>query len=122
MYVFDIAKAIARAEGYFSEGSLSARANNPGDLKLGDLGHGMIEGKTIFPDGDSGWKHLSDQIRHMLSGNDKLWPHTMTLADAGLKYSGGDPAWAGNVAKELGVYPGITLGQLGNMVGLVTLI
>lgn len=111
MDIFDIARAIARAEGFYSPGSLPARANNPGDLELPGV-KPAIEGKTVFPSVVSGWNHLLAQIAGMLSGTDKLWPATMTLADAGMRYSGGDPDWAGNVAKDLGVYPGTTLGEL----------
>lgn len=115
MDVFDIARAIARAEGYYVLGSLPARTNNPGDLELGDAGHGVVSGKTVFGSPASGWSRLILQIGAMLSGSEK-WPPTMTLAEAGMKYSGGDPMWAANVAKELTLLPGTTLAQIKAMV------
>jgi hypothetical protein len=112
MDVNRIAVAIAHAEGYYDNGSIPQRANNPGDLELGDIGYGTIEGKTIFQNAILGWQQLYKQIGFMLSGTDPLWPPTMTLAEAGLKYSGGDPNWSKNVAAALGVPETITLAEL----------
>ena len=112
MDVNRIAVAIAHAEGYYEQGSIAQRANNPGDLELGDIGYGTLEGKTIFLNAILGWQQLYKQVERMLSGKDDLYPATMTLAEAGLKYSGGDPNWSKNVAAALGVAESITLADL----------
>lgn len=112
MDVNRIAVAIAHAEGYYVNGSIPQRANNPLDLELGDIGYGTIEGKTIFLNAILGWQAGYNQVTRMLSGKDDLYPATMTLAEAGLRYSGGDPNWSKNVAAALGVAESITLAEL----------
>jgi len=112
MDVNRIAVAVAHAEGFFVPGSIPQRASNPGDLEEGDRGYGTLEGKTIFFNVADGWAALYTQIERMLSGKDKLYPATMTLAEAGMRYSGGDPNWAKNVAGALGVDESITLAEL----------
>ena len=107
-----IAIAFAREEGWFVKGSIPQLCSNPGDLELGDIGYGVIKGKTVFANAILGWQALYEQINRMLSGTDPLWPPTMTLAEAGMRYSGGDPQWAINVALELGVPETATLEQL----------
>lgn len=107
-----VAAAIARAEGFYVAGSISQRANNPGDLELGDLGHGKLgEGITVFADVDDGWDALYHQVRGMLDGRSHVYTQKMTLAEVGMKYSG-DPNWAVNVAAGLDVPTTITLERL----------
>jgi hypothetical protein len=108
-----IAVAIAVAEGFYVKDSIPQRCSNPGDLELGNLCDlGTIDGKTIFPNATIGWQYLERQVEKMLSGRDLLYPATMTLAEVGLKYSGGDPAWSKNVAETLSVPETITLAEL----------
>lgn len=101
-----IARAIARAEGFFSgPTALPVRANNPGNLKLGDAGQGTIGGKTIFATIEDGWAALYKQIRLMLTGASAYYHPGMTIAQVAKIYTGGDNAlaWAKNVAISLGV-------------------
>jgi len=101
-----IAVAIARAEGFFAgPHALPVRANNPGNLKLGDLGRGTIDGKTIFKTIEDGWAALYRQIRLMLTGASKYYTPEMTIAQVAEIYTGADNAlaWAKNVAVSLGV-------------------
>ena len=112
MDVNRIAVAFANAEGFYVPGSLPQRIHNPGDLEEGDRGYGVLEGKTIFFNDADGWAALYTQVERMLSGKSPLYPPTMTLAEAGMRYSGGDANWAKNVAAALGVDESITLAEL----------
>lgn len=108
-----LALAIARAEGFDVEGSIPQRANNPGDLRIGDRGLGMLgEGITIFPTVEDGWDALDHQCGRILSGKSPYYRPQMTLAEMGMTYSGGDQDWAKNVAAILGVPESITLAEL----------
>src|SRR6266446_4703355 len=73
-----IAAAIAHAEGFGVHNAIPTRANNPGDLKLGDLGHGDINGKTIFATAEDGWNALQKQIGLMASGQSDYYQPTDT--------------------------------------------
>jgi len=113
MDVNRIGIAIAHAEGFYVNGSIPQLANNPGDLRLGDVGYGTLgEGITVFKDADEGWTRLFHQVERMLTGKSPYYPPTMTLAEMGMTYSGGDPNWAKNVAAALGVSENITLAEL----------
>lgn len=106
------AASIAKAEGFYVKGSIPYHANNPGDLKLGDLGYGLLgEGITVFQTTDMGWDALNHQVKGMLSGLSKYYHPFMTLAETGMKYSG-DPNWAKNVAASLGIPETMTLQQI----------
>ncbi len=109
-----LAKAIAHAEGFFQAGSLPARANNPGDLKLGDRGHGTLQGKTIFATAEDGWNALKNQIRLAVSGKSKFYSMRMTIRQMAMTWTGYDQpeTWAQNVSSHLGVSPETTLGSI----------
>jgi hypothetical protein len=99
------ANAVAKAEGFFSPGSLPSRTNNPGDINT-------YTGRTTsYPTTQAGWDALTNQVELMLGGS-AVYNPTMTLAQAGAIYSGGDPNWAKNVAASLGVSVNATLGQI----------
>lgn len=100
-----LADAIAVAEGYYVSGSLAARANNPGNLKLGDVGYGMIDGKTVYATVTDGWNALYRQVRLMLTGESAYYHPGMTLSEVAVIYTGGDNpvSWAYTVAQSLGV-------------------
>jgi hypothetical protein len=107
-----IAKAIARAEGFYVQGSIPQRANNPGDLKLGDKGYGLIDDKTVFPSPGQGWNALYHEVQLILDNKSKYYNSGMTIAEVGQVYSGGDPNWAQNVADTLGVDTETPIGQV----------
>lgn len=115
MLVETIARAIARAEGFFVADSLPQRANNPGALTLGDVGFGTIADKTVFGSLAAGWEALHRQVALMLSGASAYYNPQMTLAQVAVIYTGGDnpTRWAQTVAGALGVTPATTLGELG---------
>jgi hypothetical protein len=100
-----MARAIARAEGFFVSDSLAQRANNPGNLKLGDIGLGTIRDKTVFPTVEQGWTALQRQIRFMLTGTSQFYTPAMSILEVAAIYTGRDNplAWATTVASALGV-------------------
>lgn len=99
--VLRIARAIAKAEGFYVEGSLPNRSNNPGALKL--------DGQSLsrFPDAESGWLALYQQVRIMLENQSSYYTPDMTLRQIAYIYTGNDrpDAWARIVADDLGVTP-----------------
>lgn len=110
------ATAIAKEEGFYVEGSVPQRANNPGDLTDdGDVGHGVIETQgimgakiTIYGSVEDGWAALTHKIARMLSGNSKVYRPNMTFMEVGMSYAG-VVSWGVNVASRLGVDPRMTL-------------
>jgi hypothetical protein len=113
--VIRFAQAIAVAEGSNPDW------NNPGDLTGLDSGGfptcGLAnsEGVWKFLNKGDGWYALYIKCERMLSGRSKVYPPSMTLEDVGLRYSGGDPHWADNVAAELGCSTTLTLAQIAQL-------
>ena len=116
--VLQLAKAIAHAEGFGPPENLPTRANNPGDLTGLDAagfptnGTANDEGVWNFVNLADGWEALYIKVNRMLAGRSAVYPLTMTLEQVGLKYSGGNPDWAANVAAFLGVPTTTTLAEL----------
>jgi hypothetical protein len=111
-----IATAIASAEGYGPPGNIPTKANNPGDLCLGDLGSGTItssggEKITVFPTSDAGWQALYSQVSLMCNNQSGNYNTGMTWAQIGAKYAGANTPWGQNVANALGVDVNSTLGD-----------
>ena len=102
------AQAIAHEEGFYIEGSVPQRANNPGDTTdAGDVGNGFIQTGgpngakiTIFSNVTDGWNELFRKVRRMLSGASEVYTLNLTMEQVGIKYSG-DPNWGPNVAARL---------------------
>jgi hypothetical protein len=107
-----IAKAIATAEGFYVQNSIPQRANNPGDLELGDKGLGTIAGKTIYSSPSAGWQALYHEVQLILDNQSRYYNSGMTIAEVGNIYSGGDSNWAQNVADTLGVDVETPIGQV----------
>jgi hypothetical protein len=110
-----IADAIERAEGYGVVGTTPTRANNPGDLCVGDLGYGVIvstggEKITVFDTYAHGRQALEHQVTLMVTNASANYNTSMTWSEIGAKYAG-DQAWAHNVANALGVSVNSTLGD-----------
>jgi hypothetical protein len=109
--VMKFANAIRIAEGSPIEW------NNPGSLTGADRGAFPVtgtankEGVWKFMYASDGYNALCVKVERILCGLSHVYPLTMTLAEVGLKYSGGNPAWAENVAKELGVPVTMTLAE-----------
>lgn len=101
-----VAYAIAIAEGYFEAGTIPARRNNPGDLKLDG------SAITTFASAAEGWAALRAQLERIQRGASAYYTESMTLAQMGLTWAAGDTNWAVNVAQALGVSTSTRLGDL----------
>jgi len=92
--------------------------NNPGSLTGADAdgyptcGFGNKEGVWKFVNKADGEAALERKCARMFLGKSKVYPITWTLAQVGMTYSDGDPNWAENVARELGVPVTTTLAEL----------
>lgn len=56
-----IAQAIATMEGFYKQGSIAQRQNNPGNLRSWGS-YPVVNGYAQFPDAQSGWNALYRQI------------------------------------------------------------
>ncbi len=95
-----LAQAISHAEGFSVTGSVSQRAHNPGDLVLGDRGHGTLgrEGITVFPTDVDGWAALEHELDLIRSGHSHVYRKDMTIAQMAAKWTDTQQAaWALNV-------------------------
>ncbi len=99
-----VAEAIARAEGFYVAGSLPARANNPGNLKIGDRGNGVIDGKTVFATAQDGWNALYRQLDLVRTGKSRNFKPTDTWREFARTWVGTADFenWLANVTKRLG--------------------
>lgn len=108
--VQQLAQAIERAEDGASNGS-----NNPGSLKLGDVGHGYFnsEGVTQFGSLQDGWTALYNQIDLIFAGGSAYYTPSTTIAQMGATWAGAarGATWAATVAGALGVSVNTTLAQ-----------
>jgi hypothetical protein len=92
-----IAKAIARAEGWYASGSLSQRNNNPGNLTNLD---GSFQ---VHSTPSEGWAALTAYVGRMISGKG-LYPKGATILEVSRIYTATEQDyWAYNVASDLGV-------------------
>lgn len=101
--------AIAQCEGFFVPNSLPARLNNPGDLEIGDVGSGTVDGKTRFTFLNDGWDYLFEQCYLILAGTSTQYTLDMTFEQFTLKYGGGDPNYASNLCRILATSTTTTL-------------
>lgn len=109
----DFANAIARAEGFFVNGSIPDRACNPGNLKTPNwTAAGELEGKTLgegiacFSSDDAGWSALYRQLFLIVSGRSSAYSLDDTIATMAITWTGNTTegsVWAANVARSAGV-------------------
>lgn len=89
--------------------NLPQRNNNPGNVKSGGLADAYAigtdpQGHLIFPDADTGFLALEQDLRAKVSGNSRFLPANPTIAELGKVYAE-DPNWAKSVSQILGVSP-----------------
>jgi hypothetical protein len=101
-----LAKAIATAEGFYSDGSRPQRNHNPGDMTLDIIGKGI--GKDgpfiVYANDADGWANLKAQIQEWFDGTSRNADNTATIADLSQFYTDTEKSsWANNVANALGV-------------------
>ena len=112
--VQNVAQAIARAEGFYIPGSLGARSNNPGNLKVSGYPT-QPGGITIFPSADAGWSALYRQLEIIRTGQSAYYSLSTTLRQMGQRWTATAHeqfAWASNVARTLGVSVDTQLAQV----------
>lgn len=102
--VYNVALAIAHAEGFFTHGSVPATRNNPGDL---EDEHGIKH----FSDVQDGWQELIRRIEGWAAGHSVVYHRDWTFAQIASMYVAGgktphpgdNPSrWADAVAQFLG--------------------
>jgi hypothetical protein len=110
-----LSNGIATAEGYLVAGSTPNTANNPGDLKNGDIGYGETNGVTNYPTPEAGFAALNSQVQLIQSGASKAGYTTdMSIMDVAQLYTGGDSIngagstqnWSNTVANTVNNYNG----------------
>jgi hypothetical protein len=106
------AAAIAQAEGYNVAGSRPQRNNNPGDLTNWPGVPTDAGGYSVFPDAQSGWNALEQDLNTIRTGQSQYISPDMSIAQMGAAWAGGDPNWAGNVAAALRTTTNAIIGPL----------
>jgi RNA:NAD 2'-phosphotransferase (TPT1/KptA family)/GNAT superfamily N-acetyltransferase/ADP-ribose pyrophosphatase YjhB (NUDIX family) len=96
-----LVEAISRAEGAKPE------LNNPGNLV--DFNTGKIR---TFDSWEEGRNALAEQLERIADGDHPNIKPDMTLREAGLVYSNGDPNWAKNVSRIMRVPETIKMQEL----------
>lgn len=92
--------AIATQEGFFKDGTLALKNNNPGNIKYGPFARrqGAIDkdeqNHAIFPSPSVGWEALRVLLNTKFKGQ--------SLEEIGRHYAE-DPEWATQVAKIAGM-------------------
>jgi len=118
--VWNIAQAIAKAEGASISGSAPDRYNNPGDLSKGDEHGQAVDGYVQLPDGETliqfsdksaGWSALYSKLQNIASYKSSVYSPDWTWYQIGGKWAGNSEVWANNVAAALGVNPATSMGQ-----------
>jgi hypothetical protein len=102
-----LAKAIARAEGFYVKSTIPNRLHNPGDIRSHSLHAypgqiGLKHGYVVFKNDRAGWVALEHQITRMAEGSSKIYNVNMTLNQFSHRYAE-SPTWVKNVSSILGV-------------------
>lgn len=109
----NLAYAISKAEGYGILNAIPTRANNPGDLVLGDMGLGTLgsAGITVYPIFKLGCLALYHELNLILSNTSHVYNTRMTFSQMAVLWTGNDNAsiWATIVAKSLSISPSTTI-------------
>jgi hypothetical protein len=104
--VTNLAQAIAHVEGFGVLGSVPTRAHNPGDLKIPNWKGPVTgnEGISVFPDDDTGWKYLYDQLLRIQVGNSHIYKTSMTFSEFAFHWTDTqESSWLENVIYKLKV-------------------
>jgi hypothetical protein len=124
--LWNVAQAIAYAEGANVRGSAPDRFNNPGDLSKGDEHGQVVSGYTTLSDGENliifatktnGWTALYTKLQGIDQGRSSVYSGDMTWNQIGQSYAGNSATWAQNVAARLGVDPNSTFNSYVDVCG-----
>jgi len=112
-----LAQAIAKAEGFYTRGTIPQRCHNPGDLKT-ITGYrypgqaGVCKGMHArFRSNADGWRALEHQLSKIIDGTSR-YSVNMTLRQVSKRYAGNSRVWMDNVARNLGVTPNTCLFEI----------
>jgi hypothetical protein len=107
--VWDICRAIAKAEGYDVATAAPYRLNNPGDISDGSqtFGSEQHSGSSVthFPDASTGWNWLYQKIKNHIDGKSSTYKPDLTITQFSKIYAANWSNWKTIVGKELGVDP-----------------
>lgn len=117
--VDQLAHAIAKAEGFYTKGTVPNRFNNPGDITSssrhaypGQVGLSPHHHYVIFKNASYGWAALRGQIQRIIDGKSKVYKQNMTFAQITHIYVGAagpwEKNWERNICSALGVTPRTT--------------
>jgi hypothetical protein len=116
--IWDVARAIAIAEGYGPPMNNPTRLCNPGDISDGASQYGFEDHSgskvTHFPDHATGWNWLYNKLLNVQAGGSKVYSNNMTWTQFAQKYAGNWQAWVNNVTRELSVAPTDRVGDYWN--------
>jgi hypothetical protein len=110
--IYLLAQAVAHAEGFGVPNGIPTRANNPGDLAVGDLGNGVLGTSkvTVFSTVTEGWNRLFAIIHGWLTGSSQVYFLGDSIREVARKYVNGPSAnedinslaWANNIVTVIG--------------------
>ncbi len=109
-----LARAIAKAEGFYTKGTKPQRFHNPGDIRASKGVHypgqrGIDrQGYVIFKNDRAGFDALESLIDRIIAGDSKFYTVNSTLRDLSRKYAT-SPTWMRNVSKALHCEPNTPL-------------
>lgn len=116
--IWDVARAIAMAEGYNVPGAVPFVLNNPGDISDGKDTYGAQfhsgSNVTHFPDPHTGWTWLYNKLSNAAQGRSHVYSPDMTWTQFAQKWAGDWQNWLNNVTRALGVDPESTFGEYMN--------
>lgn len=113
--IWDVARAIAFAEGANVANSVPDRLNNPGDLSddYDVYGGESKDGSNVthFPTKFDGWYALRNKLYRASIGISHVYKPSMTWTQFAQKWAGNWQAWVTNVTRQLGVSPDAVVGE-----------
>ena len=118
--VYELAHAIAHAEGYYTKGTIPNRAHNPGDIRAlsahqfpGQVG---INSKryAIFRNDAAGFAALYHQLEKVEAGESRFYSADITMRQFSKTYAEVNVVWLHNVCSMLRISPSMTLRQYFN--------
>lgn len=116
-HVYDLAHAIAKAEGFGVSGALPTRNRNPGDIRAHSAhdypGQVGIDKKryAIFRNDLSGWTALYHQLEKVFNGDSRFYGPSTTFAQFSKRYAEDTKHWLKNVCGALNIDADMTLGE-----------
>lgn len=114
--IWNVARAIARAEGANRQGTNPDRLNNPGDISDGGATYGVEQHSgsfiTKFPDKQTGWQWLYKKLQNaFVAGQSLVYKPDMTWTQLAQKWAGDWQPWVATVTGSLNVSPDDRVGD-----------